>query len=162
MTVQTKGLYEGWHSPWGKPWPGSGFHLHPYRKHPSPSPGPCGPQSPCLDSHWRLWQLEQTMPCAYPHPVIHRWAQHRPQAARLTSMACSVDNKTACFQHTNVIPDRILQPFLNHGVMELRSLRSVGLTAFRATETMPHARQNCVYTREYSAAHMTQATCVWL
>lgn len=81
---------------------------------------------------------------------------------RSTSMECSVDNKTACFQHTNIIPDRILQPFLNHGVMELGSLRSVGLTVFRATETTPHARQNCVYTREYSAAHMTQATCVWL
>lgn len=54
--------------------------------------------------HWRLWQLEQTTPCGYPHPVIHPWAQHRPQAARSSSMACSVDNKTACFQHTNVIP----------------------------------------------------------
>lgn len=44
--------------------------------------------------------------------------------------------------------------------MELQSLRSVGLTAFRATETMPHERQNCVYTREYSATHMTHITCL--
>lgn len=147
-------LYKGWYFPWGKP----GLRLrisvqlHPYRKHPCSSSGPYGSQSSCLDSSTEdCGSLSKpSLVALSPLHVIYRWAQYGPEAALQTSTTCSVNNKTACFPHTNVIPDSNPPAFpepQGHGTMGLQSLRSVGLTAFRATVTMPYEPQNCMYTQ---------------